>query len=202
MKHSKGCRVKRQGFTLMEMLIVLIILVILVGMVAPRLIGSRDKAEKNSAKAQIGLFKSALESYEFDCRSFPSTEQGLQALIQAPASDSETGTATTGWGGPYLNSRELPKDPWGGVFNYEYPPTRGSGPGPDIWSFGPDGQDGTEDDIVSWTSPSTGEEGDLMEERPDEPPMDNRREGPPPMEPAPPLPGPPDLPPPPPPANR
>lgn len=200
MKRSKGRRVKRQGFTLMEMLIVLIILVILVGMVAPRLIGSRDKAEINSTKAQIGLLKSALESYEFDCRSFPSTEQGLQALVLAPAADSETGTATSGWSGPYLNAKELPKDPWGGVFNYEYPPTRGSGPGPDIWSFGPDGQDGTEDDIVGWTSAGTGQNGELTDEGLNEPPMNEFNEGPPPLDAAPPLSGPPNLPPPPPPA--
>ena len=194
MKRSKGCRVKRQGFTLMEMLIVLIILVILVAMVAPRLIGSRDKAEINATIGQIGLLESALENYEFDCRSFPSTEQGLGALVQAPAADSETGASASGWGGPYLNSTELPTDPWGGAYNYEYPPTRGSGSKPDIWSYGPDGQDGTDDDIFSWASAATGADGELMEEGFDEPRMDDFNQDPPPLREAPPLPGPPDLP--------
>jgi general secretion pathway protein G len=54
------------------------------------------------------------------------------------------------WDGPYLNSQLIPKDPWGNVYQYEYPPQRGQGDYPDIWSFGPDGEDGTEDDVVSW----------------------------------------------------
>jgi general secretion pathway protein G len=100
-------------------------------------------------------------------KDFPTTEQGLEALVRAPEGDATARTevvsdnpmrdasassTTSGWDGPYVNQESIPKDPWGGTYQYEYPPTHGSGEYPDIWSFGPDGQDGTEDDIVSWSN--------------------------------------------------
>ncbi|NUQ62643.1 MAG: type II secretion system major pseudopilin GspG [Pirellulales bacterium] len=144
----------RHGFTLMEMLVVLAILVLLVAMVAPRLLGTQKKANVSAAKTQIGLFKGSLERYALDMGSFPTTEQGLTALLQAPAEEGAAAeseqTTPSNWAGPYLNSPELPKDPWGRTYQYEYPPTHGTGEYPDIWSYGPDGEDGTEDDIVNW----------------------------------------------------
>ena len=77
------------------------------------------------------------------------------ALIAPPAAG-ETGAAVRGWDGPYLDSDSVPADPWGLPYGYAFPPMRGRGPGPDIWSFGPDNMDGTEDDIVSWNVASTG----------------------------------------------
>jgi general secretion pathway protein G len=170
MKDPRNNR-RHRGFTLMEMLVVLAILVLLAGMVLPRVLGSSKKANIQAAKVQIRSFKGALEQYSLHTNSFPATEQGLTALVQKPAeSGSEETTTTSGWDGPYLE--EIPKDPWGKPYQYEYPPTRGKGEYPDIWSYGPDGQDNTEDDVVSWTSAQDGEPGSPGEEAPpsEEPP--------------------------------
>ncbi len=167
MKRSPRNSPGRGGFTLIELLVVLAILVMLVAMVAPKILGRRKEADINTAKSQIGLLKGALEQYVLDCRDYPSTEQGLQALITMPGvSDTMGGSGEMGgggdlqgWKGPYINSDALPADPWGMAYQYEYPPTRGAGPGPDIWSMGKDRQDGTEDDIVSWNVAASGEGG-------------------------------------------
>ena len=156
MKVSESRRTRRAGFTLTEMLIVLAILVMLMALVVPRFMGARKKADLQAAQTQIGLFRGALENYYLDVKSFPTTEQGLQALIEAPA-ESEEG-ATAGWNGSYVNKDVIGQDPWHHDYQYAYPPERGSTDFPDIWSFGPDGEDNTEDDICSWTVKS-GEEG-------------------------------------------
>jgi general secretion pathway protein G len=147
----------------MEMLIVLGILVIVFALAAPRFFGAREKANLNATKVQIEAFRGALDKYKFDTMNYPATEQGLQALFQAPAgSEDEEGGEVSGWDGPYMNKPALPKDPWGNEYQYAYPPERGSGDFPDIWSLGPDGEDNTEDDICSWvTSSEEGEEGEL-----------------------------------------
>lgn len=171
-KHS----LRKQGFTLVEMLVVLAILVLLVGMVAPRVLKSQKKADASNAKAQIGMFRTCLDRYAIDMKTYPTTEQGLNALIKKPEGDAgssdpggnaapapterDKGGAdsasssgpSSGWDGPYVNQDSIPKDPWGNAYQYEYPPTHGKGEYPDIWSHGPDGQDGTEDDIVSWSN--------------------------------------------------
>ena len=92
MKNRKpATRQRRHGFTLTELLIVMAILVLLVSLVGPRLLGSKEKADINTAKTQIGMFKSSLERYALDMNRFPSTEQGLKALVSAPAADSTGG---------------------------------------------------------------------------------------------------------------
>ena len=154
----------RHGFTLTEMLIVLAILVLLASLVGPRLLGSKKKADINAARAQIGMFNAALETYAVDMNRFPKTEEGLTALVSETdggggSEELDTGDATdeesgSNWGGPYLKTTTLPKDPWGKSYNYEYPPTRSKGDMPEIWSLGPDGDEGTDDDIVSWTGGS------------------------------------------------
>jgi general secretion pathway protein G len=161
----------RGGFTLVEMLVVLAILVLLVSMVVPRIIGSQKKADINAAKTQIGMYRAALERYALDCKKYPSTEDGLGALVSKPAELSETAT----WDGPYV-SGEIGRDPWGHEYQYKYPPEKGSGDNPDIWSFGPDGEDNTEDDICSWTGGAGGKEGerDIGKERPAETRRDPR----------------------------
>jgi general secretion pathway protein G len=148
MKVSKNRRGKRRGFTLVEVLVVMAILVLLAALVVPRILGAKKKADLGAAKTQIGMLKASLERYALDMNDFPLTEQGLSALIEEP--DELNESTNTKWGGPYLDSDALPKDPWGNDFQYEYPPTRGKGDYPDIWSYGPDGEDDTKDDIVSW----------------------------------------------------
>jgi general secretion pathway protein G len=154
------------------MLVVLAILVLLVSMVVPRIIGSQKKGLINTAKSQIGMFRGALDTYAVDCGKYPSTEQGLNALVQKPADMSQS----TAWNGPYVTG-DIPKDPWGGEYQYEYPPTRGRGDTPDIWSYGPDGEDNTEDDICSWTSGPGGASDKVgAEEKPAETRRPARRE--------------------------
>lgn len=146
MRLRRTNRVPRRAFTLMEVLLVLVILVVLMGFAVPSLLGSKKKADIDAAKTQIGLFRPALEKYALDIGSFPTTEQGLNALQEKPEDLDEE--KQTEWSGPYVSN--ISKDPWGHAYSYEYPPTHGTGDTPDVWSFGPDGKEGSEDDIVSW----------------------------------------------------
>lgn len=150
MRHRTNHTARRQGFTLMEVLLVLVILVVIMGFAVPSLLGSKKKADIDSAKTQIGLFRTALEKYALDLNTFPTTEQGLDALTEKPSDLEEE--QSSNWAGPYISTgaKEAPKDPWGHKYSYEFPPTHGNGEYPDIWSAGPDGKDGTEDDIVNW----------------------------------------------------
>ena len=89
---------------------------------------------------------------------FPSTEQGLLALVEPPMEEGEDSEkAASKWDGSYLVKSEIPVDPWGNEYQYEYPSTHSRDDQPDIWSFGPDGEDGTEDDIFSWSKSAEGE---------------------------------------------
>lgn len=176
---GRGMQAGRRGFTLTELLIVMAILVLLVSLIGPRLLGSKQKADINAVKTQIGMFQSALEKYAVDMNRFPATEDGLMALIARPgdggamsdstsdgsgsidsgdAASSASGSSSP-WDGPYLKTETLPRDPWGNAYGYEYPPTHNKINIPDIWSFGPDGQENTEDDIVSWTGDGGGSSG-------------------------------------------
>ncbi len=148
---------RRAGFTLVEMLIVLGILVAMFALVLPRFLGSQKKAKIDLSKTQIGAFRAALERYYVDCDRFPTTEQGLQALVSVPADL----PANITWHGPYV-SNDIAADPWGNPYQYEFPPTQGNGDSPDIWSYGPDGEEGTEDDVCSWTSAGVAAEGDAV----------------------------------------
>jgi general secretion pathway protein G len=136
----------RTAFTLVELLIVLGILVLLLSMVVPRFLGSQKKAKIDTTKAQIGMFRAALEHYYLDCNQFPSTEQGLDALMSRPADLPENAT----WNSDGYVSAKIGLDPWGNEYQYEYPPSHGTMDAPDIWSYGPDGEEGTDDDICSW----------------------------------------------------
>jgi len=156
MKILSRRRTRRSGFTLTEMLIVLAILVMLMSLVVPRFLGARKKADRQATQTQVELFRGALERYALDTKDFPTTEQGLQALLVAPGDGKEG--AVVGWDGPYVNKDTIGLDPWNNDYQYAYPPERGKTDLPDIWSFGPDGEDNTGDDICSWTV-AAGEEG-------------------------------------------
>jgi general secretion pathway protein G len=142
--------IRRDGLTLLELMIVLIILVGLIAMVGPRLLGTQKKADIRTAQVQIGNLVSALKSYAVDMKSFPLTEEGLEALVTAP----EDEALAKNWDGPYLEGGKLPKDPWGSDYQYEYEAAEASDSKseatddfPRIVSLGPDRQPGTADDI-------------------------------------------------------
>jgi general secretion pathway protein G len=146
----KGDEMKRSGMTLLEILIVLSILAVLIAIIAPRILGSQKKADIKAANLQISNISEALKLYAADNRSFPSTEEGLAALLEKP-SDEKRAKA---WDGPYFDGEELPADPWGNEFHYEYPPKNNTRDFPDIWSNGPDGEENTDDDLTNWKSKS------------------------------------------------
>lgn len=136
------CRTRsRSGFTLIEVMLVLVILVVLMSLVGIYARGAQKRAFMDAARAQIGGFKTSLESYQLDCRSYPSTAGGLQALI-TPPSDLRNPDR---WRGPYFDAKQVPLDPWDMAYQYKLidPETY------EIWSVGPDGADGTEDDVRS-----------------------------------------------------
>lgn len=135
----------RSGLTLLELMIVLIILVGLIALVGPRLLGSQKKADIRTAQVQIGNLVSALKMYAVDMKTYPSTEDGLQMLIKSP----EDERLARNWSGPYIEGSKLPIDPWGNEFQYEFGTEEGSGDFPRIFSMGPDGQAGNEDDIAN-----------------------------------------------------
>src|SRR6476659_9876078 len=101
-----GRRPGQAGFTLVELLVVLVILVLLATLVGPRVIGYLGSSRVKATKVQIESLSSALELYKLDIGRYPSTSEGLKALVQAPQ-------GAGGWNGPYITKREVPNDPWG-----------------------------------------------------------------------------------------
>lgn len=144
-----GCRPAahraQRGFTLIEIMVVVVILGILAALVAPKLMGRTDDARIIAAKQDIATIMQGLKLYRLDNQQYPTTEQGLQALITKPVS----GPAANGWkAGGYLD--KLPKDPWGNLYQYLSPGIMGE---IDVFSFGADGQAGgvgIDADIGSW----------------------------------------------------
>jgi len=138
---------RNQGFTLIELLVVILILGLLIGIVGPRLIGRGDDAKVSAAKIQIASLGSALKMYKLDNGVYPSTEQGLEALVSPP----QTGDVPKKWRkGGYLEKGKVPKDPWLNDYVYMSP---GAHDDFDIISYGADGVAGGEDynkDITSW----------------------------------------------------
>jgi general secretion pathway protein G len=129
----------------MEVMLVIIILGILVAVTVPRFTGRSQQAAVAAATTDIeGTIAVALDLYELDNGAYPTTAQGLSALMEAP----QSGSTTSKWKGPYIK-KEIPGDPWGNEYRYECPGARDPS-GYDLWSAGPDGVDGTEDDITSW----------------------------------------------------
>ena len=135
------------GFTLIELLVVLAIIAVLASVVAPTLFQNVGDAQRTAAKSQIEMFSLALDSYRLDNRSYPSTEQGLDALRALPSA----GDAPPNWRGPYLR-RTVPLDPWGRPYVY-VAPGRANPSSYDLYTLGKDGRVGGENedaDVTSW----------------------------------------------------
>lgn len=139
---SKKVAHKQQGFSLLEVMIVLVIIGIIASMVVPNLMGSQDTAREQKAVIDIGSLESALAMYRSQNYDYPTTEQGLEALVEE--TDIEPVPRRFQQGG-YL--KRLPQDPWGNDYQLLNPGENGQ---MDIFSMGPDGEAGTEDDIGNW----------------------------------------------------
>lgn len=121
-----------RGFTLLELLVVLAILGLLIGLVAPAALRQLGSAKEKIAHQSIERLASVLDIYKLDVGSYPTTEQGLQALVTQPSGVSH-------WSGPYLKGEGVPEDPWGRPFQYRSPSQR-PGHDYDLYSLGPTGQ--------------------------------------------------------------
>jgi len=131
-----------EGFTLLELLVVMVIIGLLAGYVGPRYFAQIGKSEIKAARAQIDAFEKALDQYRLDTGHYPAAELGLAALMEKPASEAK-------WQGPYLK-KAVPVDPWGRPYLYTFPGAHGE---VDILSFGRDGQSGgsgDDADIGNW----------------------------------------------------
>jgi len=145
MKRNYGA----EGFTLIELMVVIVIIGILAGLIVPRIMGRPDEARQAKARMQIESLETALKLYRLDNGSYPTTEQGLQALVEAP----EVGELAKKWReGGYLEKGKVPKDPWDNEFVYLCPGANGDF---DLLSYGADGEQGGEGknkDITNWDS--------------------------------------------------
>lgn len=140
-------RLAARGFTLIELLLVLVILTALAAIVVPKFAKRGEQAKVTQAVSQIASFQTALEAYEVDNGQYPTGDQGLQALVVAPAS-------ATNWKGPYLTKSTIPDDPWGRPYIYVCPGVNNPN-GFDIHSTGPSGQEGADDNIDNWSPASS-----------------------------------------------
>jgi general secretion pathway protein G len=131
----------QRGFTLVELLVVMVIIGLLAALVAPRLFPKLGKGKQAAAKAQIELLGQALDQYRLDVGAYPTTQEGLNALITNPGVEK--------WEGPYLK-KNVPMDPWGKPYQYQSPGTHGEY---DLSSYGRDdkpGGEGEDKDLVNW----------------------------------------------------
>ncbi len=138
-KHSRRFS---SGFTLLELLVVMVIIGLLAGYVGPKYFAQIGKSEAKAARAQIDALEKALDQYRLDAGRYPTTDQGLVALMARPADESK-------WLGPYLK-KAVPMDPWGHPYQYKCPGEHGDF---DLFSLGKDGQPGGNDeaaDITNW----------------------------------------------------
>lgn len=136
-------RESQKGFTLVEMLVVLVIIGLLGLLLAPDLVRRLGTAKSDAAQAQINTLVSAVDMFAIDLGRYPTKEEGLQALLEAPNGE-------TNWRGPYLRKKQALIDPWGHPYHYRVPGEHGAY---DLFSFGSDNAEGGEGDardVTSW----------------------------------------------------
>ena len=142
-RSRRSAHYRERGFTLVEILVVITIIGLIMGLVGPRVLNYLTESKAKAAKIQIESFGSALDLYFLDNGRYPSSSEGLTALVQRPGS-------TMSWNGPYLKGAIVPNDPWGNPYLYRAPGQHGTY---DIVSYGADGQEGgtgAAADITSW----------------------------------------------------
>jgi general secretion pathway protein G len=132
-----------RGMTLIEILVVLTLIGIVMGIVGGNYLGQGEKAKAKAARIEIEQIGQTLDLFKLEVGRYPTTQEGLQALITAPA-------GVTNWNGPYWKKTTLPKDPWTNEYHYASPGQHGAY---DLWSYGADGKEGGDavnKDITSW----------------------------------------------------
>jgi general secretion pathway protein G len=135
---------KRRGFTLVEVLVVISIIVLMAGLTISKMSNIFGGSEKDIAKLFVTqTMKTPLFAYRINMGNYPTTEEGLQALITPPANKADR------WRGPYVEGSSIPLDPWKEPYLYRYPGTHNKD-GYDLWSKGPGGVDGADDNIGNW----------------------------------------------------
>ncbi len=135
--------VRARGMTLIEILVVLTLIGVVLGIVGSNYLGKSEQAKAKAAKIEIEQIGQALDLYKLEIGNYPTTQEGLQALVVAPA-------GVSNWAGPYWKRNTAPKDPWGHDYVYSSPGTHGAY---DIMSYGADGKEGGEGvnkDVTSW----------------------------------------------------
>ncbi len=144
--HGSQPRRSAEGFTLVELLLVVTIIGVLAALVVPRFVGRSQQARETAAQQEIvGTLGVSLDLFEQDMGRYPTTEEGLEALIRPPG-QGDAGT----WHGPYLKSATIPRDPWNLEYRYTYPSQLTEMASLyDVVSAGPDGQFGSDDDITN-----------------------------------------------------
>lgn len=138
---------RESGFTLIEIMVVLVIIAILGALIGPQILGRVDDARMTAAEQDVRSLGTALDLYRMDNFRYPTTDQGLEALVRKPDDPSVRNWKPDG----YLKSRTLPKDPWGNDYRYLQPGTRGGAY--DLYSLGADGEpdgEGVDADIGNW----------------------------------------------------
>lgn len=146
-RKTRKVQARRRAFTLLEVLMVVVIIGLLAAFVVPNFFGAQRGAEIDLAEAAVtGSIPNALKMYRLHMQRYPGEDDGgLMALVEPP----EEEEAAENWRGPYIDDPEKLKDPWGNEFVYEYPGQYNED-GFDLYSLGPDGEEGTEDDITNW----------------------------------------------------
>lgn len=150
---------RRGGFTLIEVMIVIAIVLALTGLIGVAVFSRRDEAKKDTAKIELNNIKSAMMLFRNDFDRWPTDQEGVKVLWDKTVLDSEA--ETTKWK-EYLNE-PMPKDRWGNEWGYRQKSEHGDESKYDLWSFGPDKQEGTDDDINSWSAGGAGGEGPMDE---------------------------------------
>lgn len=143
MRQIQRKAVRRGAFTLLEVLMVIVILGVLAALIVPQFAGTQKRAEIDLTRTQIKTLASDLERFKLHVGRYPTSDEGLAALLTKP--DDEEAAAK--WAGPYI--KQPAKDAWQRDLRYESP-GRYNEDSYDLWSLGPDGQDGTDDDITNW----------------------------------------------------
>lgn len=133
---------RQRGFTLLEIMVVIVILGILASLVVPNLMGNKEQADRQKAVSDIVALENALDMYKLDNSRYPTTEQGLEALVSKPQGEPEPRNYKSDG---YI--KRLPQDPWGGAYQLMSPGEHGK---IDVFSMGLDGEAGTDDDIGNW----------------------------------------------------